>query len=178
MSDRHGITIIATGGTKQPYNADGAMKAARGFHGTASLLELIHKQEIARVPKGAGLDPEILNQIVGRAVSATVLEALALELVLKVRLSRAGVAVRKMHNHADLFAKLPASDKKDAEERYRARRHPAMRATLAEVLTYSANVFEDWRYMHEHHHVEASMGEMQRAFAALADSISLQTGSP
>jgi hypothetical protein len=125
------------------------------------------KQEMARVPKGTSLDPEILNQIVGRTASATALEALALELVLKVRLSRAGVPVRKMHNHADLFAKLPASDKKDAEERYQARRHPAMRATLAEVLTYSANVFEDWRYMHEHHHVQASMAEMQRAFEAL-----------
>jgi hypothetical protein len=169
---RHNITIVATGGTKQPYNADGAMKAARGFHGTAGLLEVIHKQELARLPKGTSLEPELLNQVVGRTASATVLEALALELVLKVRLNRAGVAVRRTHNHADLFAKLPASDKKDAEERYQAR-HPAMRATLSEVLTYSANVFENWRYIHEHHHVQASMGEMQRAFESLADSIAL-----
>src|SRR6266851_7928183 len=122
---RHSITIIATGGTKQRYNADGAMNAARAFHGTAGLLEGIHKQELTRVPKGASLDPEIINQLVGRTASAAVLEALAVELVLKVRLDRARIPVPKTHNHADLFANLPPADQKDTEERYQARRHPA-----------------------------------------------------
>ncbi len=48
-----------------------------------------------------------------------------------------------------------------------------MRATLAEVLAYSAPVFEMWRYQHEHPHVEASIGEMQSAFESLADGIPL-----
>jgi hypothetical protein len=165
---RSNLVNIVTVGTKQPFNAEGAMKAARGFHGTAALLEDIHKRE--RVfPKGTNFDLDMLNQLMGRVVSATVLEALALELVLKVRLNRAGVAVSKEHSHAKLFAELPETDKQEAEDRYQAQRHPAMRATLEEVLTYSANVFEKWRYLHEHPHVEASMGEMQRAFESLAD---------
>lgn len=167
---RHSITIV-TVGAKQPYNAEGATKAARGFHGTAALLEGIHKQELARVPKGASLNPDIINQLMGRTASATVLEALALELVLKARLDRAGLAVQRTHNHAALFAKLPASDQQQAEQRYQASRHPAMRARLKEALAYSAQVFEQWRYLHEHPQVEASMGEMQRAFEALAHGL-------
>jgi hypothetical protein len=152
------------------FNADGAMKGARGFHGTACLLEGIHRQEMLALKS---IDHEIINQLLGRTASVVVLEALALELVLKVRLHRAGIVVPRWHNHADLFTKLPPSDKKDAEERYQARRHPAMRATVAEALAYSAGVFEKWRYGHEHPNVEASIGEIQRAFESLADGISL-----
>jgi hypothetical protein len=147
------------------------MKVARGFHGTACLLEGILKQERARIVEHGRIDIETINQLLGRTASMVVLEALAVELVLKVRLDRAGITVARTHNHAKLFAKLPAADKKDAEERYQTRRHPAMRATLAEVLAYSAPVFEMWRYSHEHPSVEASLGEMQHAFDALADGI-------
>jgi len=151
-----------------PFNADAAMKVARGFHGTACLLEGILKQERLALKS---IDLETINQLLGRTTSMVVLEALAVELVLKVRLDWAGITVARTHNHANLFAKLPAADRKDAEERYQARRHPAMRTTLAEVLAYSAPVFEMWRYQHEHPSVEASLGEMQRAFDALAENI-------
>jgi len=147
------------------------MKAARGFHETAALLEKIHKQDLISVPKGTTLDVDIISQIMGRITSATVLEALALELILKARLNLAGLAVKRTHNHATLFAKLPSSEREQARQLYQASRHPAMRATLEEALAYSGQVFEQWRYLHEHPQVEASMGEMQRAFEALAHGI-------
>jgi hypothetical protein len=150
-----------------PFNADAAMKVACGFHGTACLLEGILKQERLALKS---IDLETINHLLGRTASMVMLEALAVELALKVRLDRAGITVARTHNHANLF-ELPAADRKDAEERYQARRHPAMRATLAEVLAYSAPVFEMWRYQHEHPSVEASLGEMQRAFDALAEGI-------
>jgi hypothetical protein len=46
-----------------------------------------------------------------------------------------------------------------------------MRATLAEALGFSAEVFKEWRYLHEYSSVQASMGEMQRAFRALAEGV-------
>jgi hypothetical protein len=45
----------------------------------------------------------------------------------------------------------------------------AMRATLAEALTASAQVFKQWHYMHEEYSAQAGIGEMRRAYAALAD---------
>jgi hypothetical protein len=116
---------------------------------------------------------------VGRAAGAVVLEALAVELVLKARLRRAGVLADKLktHDHKKLYKKLlniKQQEADEADQRYQSLRLPAMRATLAEALAYSAQVFERWRYMHEEEQrsgVEASMGEMQRAFMALADGM-------
>jgi hypothetical protein len=64
--------------TKQPFTAEAAMDTARGFYRTAALVEEIHMQQMA-VGHGA-------EDFIGRAASAIVLEALALELVLKARL--------------------------------------------------------------------------------------------
>ena len=50
-------------------------------------------------------------------------------------------------------------------------RLPAMRGTLEEVLQFSGDVFEKWRYMHEHSQVDVSMGELQLAFGALQDGL-------
>ena len=44
-----------------------------------------------------------------------------------------------------------------------ANRHSAMRETLAEVLDFSAQAFERWRY-HNEQPAETRLGEMQRAF--------------
>jgi hypothetical protein len=78
-----------------------------------------------------------------RVVSSAVLEALALELILKVRLNKAGIRIPKTHNHTALFEGLPALERQQAGQRYQTSRHAAMRPTIA------------------------SMGEMQRAFNAL-----------
>jgi hypothetical protein len=46
-----------------------------------------------------------------------------------------------------------------------------IRNALSDVLQFSDYAFVNWRYLHEVHHVEATMGEMQRAFSALADGM-------
>jgi hypothetical protein len=154
--------------TKQPFTAEAAMKAARGFHGTATLVEEIHRQQMADVRSIKIAKRTFL----GRAASAIVLEALALELVLKARLVAEGLPVDTTHNHATLFAKLPASVQQEAGQRYQASRHPTMEAkTLEEALLCSAPVFAQWRYLHEHQVVRASLGEMQHAFEALAHGL-------
>ena len=96
----------------------------------------------------------------------TVLEALALELVLKARLLQSGINPPKWHSHSDLFALLPEAEQQVAGQIYQANRHSAMRETLAEVLDFSTNAYERWRY-HNEQPAEGSAGEMQRAFDAL-----------
>lgn len=120
---------------------------------------------------GTPLEADMLTQVVGAAAGEVVLETLALELVLKVRLARSGIAVWATHNHSKLFAKLPAPDKAAAERRYQSRRHPAMSNTLEEVLAFSADQFVKWRYMHEHPNVTARNSEMQSAFTALVEGL-------
>ncbi len=152
-------------------NAEAALRAARGYHSTAALLERVHREEQASLKEGVNSTVDMLHEMMSRVVSSTVLEASAVELVLKVRLSQAGIPIPKTHNHANLFDRLPLSERKESGQRYRASRHPAMRATIEEALAFSADVFERWRYIHEHKWVEASMGEMQRAFNALAHDL-------
>jgi hypothetical protein len=171
--------------TQQPFNADGALKTARAFHAAASQLEAAGMQLHARIRRGEGLgpetpppgtvghplQPEMLIQVMGAASGAVVLQTLALELVLKVRLARSGIEPWRTHNHTELFAKLPPVEKTAAETRYQARRHPSMKQSLGDVLAASAELFEKWRYMHEHPTVTSHDTEMQRAFEALADGL-------
>ncbi len=171
MNDRNNITIVATGGQQGTFTAEVAMKTARGYHYAAGELEALHQQRIATVPQGIFLDPATIDRLVGRAAGAVVLEALALEIALKARLLRSGISfagLRDKHDHSALYALVPNIEKQEAEQRYQSTRHPAMRPTLAEALSFSAQVFKQWRYMHEHASVQTSMGEMQRAFVALA----------
>jgi hypothetical protein len=130
-----------------------AAAAARVFHAAAEQL----------VEVRADAD---LNETLGVMAGATVLEALALELVLKARLLRAGVKPPKWHSHSDLFALLPAAEQQDADQNYQANRLTAMRATLTAVLDFSANAFERWRH-HNEQPTGASLDEMQLAFNAL-----------
>jgi hypothetical protein len=170
MTDTNKITIVATGGQQGTVTAEAAMKTAWGYHYAAGELEALHQQQIGTVPRGISLDQDILDRLVGRAAGAVVLEALALEIALKARLLRSGIsfaALRDKHDHSALYALVPDVEKPEAEQRYQSARHPAMRSTLAEALSFSAQVFKQWRYMHEHSSVQSSMGEMQRAFAAL-----------
>lgn len=126
---------------------------------------------MASIKEGVPFTIDILNETMSRVVSSTVLEALALELILKVKIDRMGIKIPKTHNHADLFAELPAPERQQAGQRYQSSRHRAMRPTIEEALAFSADAFESWRYLHEHQHVEASMGEMQRAFNALVHGL-------
>jgi hypothetical protein len=104
----------------------------------------------------------------GTAAGAVVLDALALELILKARLLKAAIPLKYTHSHIDLFAKLPQSERTADEEEFRALLNiPMVRTTQTDVLAFSARAFKQWRYLHERHHVKASMGEMQRAFRAL-----------
>jgi len=116
------------------------------------------------------------DQGLGRAAGAVVLEALAIELVLKARLLRVGIThndifpFRDRHDHIKLYGHdgLSPAFRQEAEQRYKSSRRSAMRATLAEVLSCSANALSEWRYLHQKPFVQASLGEMQCAFDALS----------
>jgi hypothetical protein len=141
---------------------DSVAKAARVFHNAANQLEKVR----ADTKADTNIDSAYLEETVGMMAGATILEALALELVLKARLLGAGTRPPKWHSHSDLFALLPAAEQQDAEQIYQTDRQPAMRTTLAEVLDLSAKAFERWRH-HNEQLTEPSLGEMQRAFSSL-----------
>ena len=86
------------------FNATIALFAARGFHGTAQMLEEIHETTFGKVVEAF---PRWSRR--GVPISAVVLEALALELLLKVKLAQAGRPVPKSHDHSRLYADLPAA---------------------------------------------------------------------
>jgi hypothetical protein len=154
-------------------NVDAAMKTARGYHHAAGELEALDRQK-TRPGVQANIDLAYIEQLVGRIGAAVMLEALAVELVLKARLQRAGISfarLRDKHDHLALYALLPDLEKQEADRRYQSSRLSAMRATLSDALSYSAKVFVRFRYMHEQPSVEASLGEMQRAFKALAEGM-------
>jgi hypothetical protein len=175
--------------SKPPFDAVAALKTARGYHDSAALLENIRKEELAGLPRAepqitqgkgfyavgfahVGLDMDFLNRNQAYATSATVLDALALEIVLKVRLARAGLPIPRTHSHTKLFATLPAPERQAAEERYKAGGHPFRSVTLEAALAGSNDVFETWRYLYEEPAgVSASTGEMRRAFQVLAEGL-------
>ena len=141
---------------------DRAAQAARVFHVAANQLERLRSD----TKPDANIDTAYLDEMLGMLGGVTVLEALALELVLKARLLQSGINPPKWHSHSDLFALLPEAEQQVAGQIYQAHRHSAMRETLAEVLNFSAKAYERWRY-HNEQPAEASLGEMQRAFEAL-----------
>jgi HEPN domain len=145
---------------------DGAAKAARIFHVAATQLEELRSD----TKPDANIDTASLDEMLGMLGGVTVLEALALELVLKARLLRSGIKPPKWHSHSDLFALLPEAEQQVAGQIYQTNRHSAMRDTLAEVLNFTAKAYERWRYHHERP-AEASWGEVQRAFDALVASL-------
>jgi hypothetical protein len=149
--------------------SENILRVARGFLDTARELEATHRRETAPPPKGTTIDHAWVDRAQGRIVSATMLEALAVELALKARLINANIEPPNIHDHFKLFKKLPLEIRDQANKEYQSRRHPAMRKTLAEALAFSANVFVDWRYAYEHSSVRASAGEMLHAFAALTE---------
>jgi hypothetical protein len=58
-------------------------------------LEAAHQRALAVSPKGVGLDPNVLDHLAGTGAGATVLEAFAIELLLKARLLKAGIKPEK-----------------------------------------------------------------------------------
>jgi hypothetical protein len=138
-------------------NGDTIQKAAA----TARVFDSAAKQ-VAEVQAD-----EDLHESLGVMAGATIVEALALELVLKARLLRAGIDPPKWHSHSDLFALLPAAEQHDADQNYQANRLVAMRGTLTAVLDFSANAFERWRH-HNEQPTGASLDEMRLAFKSLA----------
>jgi hypothetical protein len=145
---------------------DRAAKAARIFHIAATRLEELRSD----TKPDANIDTASLDDMLGMLGGVTVLEALALELVLKARLLQSGIIPPKWHSHSDLFALLPEAEQQVAGQIYQANRHSAMRETLAEVLDFTTKAYERWRYHHERP-AEASWGEVQRAFDALVASL-------
>src|SRR5262245_42504328 len=134
--------------SRSSFSAEEATKVARRFHYIAGLLERIHLEEVEQVSKDRrGVTFDWLERSAAKTVSAIVLEGFAVELALKAQLRRAGRPLPKSHDHSLLFGNLPQKEQDEAEARYQAKRHPAMRPTLREALAYSADVFDKWRYM-------------------------------
>src|SRR5262249_15383902 len=126
------------------FTLEAIMKTARGFHHAAAELEASNRQKIR--PGQVGIDLAYLEQLMGRSAGAVVLEALAVELVLRARLQRAGISFAKLpdkHDHSALYALMPDLERQEADQRYQASRYRAMRATLAEALGFSALVFKE-----------------------------------
>lgn len=109
---------------------------ARALHSAACEL-------LARRPK---LDPDL---VMGRAAGGTVLEALAIELVLKERMARAGKNAMKTHRHDQLFKRLSLSEQENLRGRYASAPSDHFSSTLDDALAQSSELFEVWRYAHE-----------------------------
>lgn len=149
---------------KRPtFSYEAALQLARGYNMTAKHLELVHQAEV----KARKVRPIV--ETIGWVASTTVLQALALELLLKALVHRAGVGVPPTHHLVELFQLLPQGQRDAADARYAARGALTERKTLAEVLAYCDDAFATWRYLHEKPSVECSMGEMMRAFAVLQE---------
>ncbi len=169
-----------------------AAKNARGFHEAARVVDESF-QSMARVAGRESQSAGVMEQIVGQASAVAILDALALELTLKVRLHRAGKPVPATHDHRKLFEKLTDTEKHDLERRYAERRHlisrtnvvvtqsasgpggmtsvqpPASR--LEEALSRSGSVFVTWRYMFEHPVAIAYTSEMMVAYDVLQEGL-------
>ena len=120
------------------YTVDRAANAARVFHNAANRLEKLRGD----TKPDANSDTARLDETLGIMAGVTVLEALALELVLKARLLQSGIEPPKWHSHSDLFALLPEAQQQVAEQNYQANRHSAMRESLAEVLNLAHRYFK------------------------------------
>ena len=159
---------------KVPFDdakAVAAAKNARSFHAVASEVNESYQRSVARVA-GRGSQPaEVIEQIVGQVAAVALLDALALELTLKVRVHRAGKLVPATHDHCELFGELTDREKQDLEQRYAERRHPSMASTLEGALTKSASVFVEWRYMFEHSQPTAYTSEMQVTYDLLQEDL-------
>jgi hypothetical protein len=158
------------------FEASNAMDTARSYHAAAHLLEQHAAQTIAHlnVP-GIPLTLERVNQIGGEKAVPVVLHALALEIVLKVRLHLAKVPFKQFgrkHNHAELFAMLPEKEKQVLARRYAERRNHMFRSPiLLEALQWSGDAFIKWRYRYEWSSVDASVGEMLLAYDILQEGL-------
>ncbi len=153
------------------FNADTATQTACSFHAAANFLEERAAQTVARLRlPGTNLTSEHVQRIVGEMAVPVVLHALAVEVLLKVRLHLAKVPFGRKHNHADLFAMLPDREKKLLAERYAKRRNPMFRsATLEEALKWSGDAFVKWRYYYEWQSVDTSVGEMLLSYEVLLE---------
>jgi hypothetical protein len=109
----------------------------------------------------------------GESAVPVVLLALAIEIMLKIRINLAtGESVFRDHNHAKLFALLPDAERIMLEDRYKNnRKFPFTSTTLKDALEWSGNAFEKWRYRYEWNAVSVSQGEMVLAYNVLEEGL-------
>jgi hypothetical protein len=160
-------------GTQTPFDSASALEVARSFHSAAVSLEQVAAQTQACVRSGnLALTGEAMKQLLGEKSVPVVLHALAIEILLKVRLHRAGVKVRKTHDHDKLYANLPVAERKALSRRYvEQRRFPFKSQSLQAALEWSTDAFEKWRYRYEWQNVNASVGEMLLVYEVLSESL-------
>jgi hypothetical protein len=167
------------------FDADGALRIALAYDTAASHLRTTG----APVPLGTTPPADRAARALGQWAGMVVLEALAIELVLKVRVSRAGQPVEKTHSHSNLLVVLPAAERTELERRYQESNPPqssvaivnktptmlyqlsAPPDTLEKLLEASGSLFVKWRYMFQETVVEAPAEQMFHAFAALRSDL-------
>jgi len=148
-----------------------ATEAAHGFRNTARLIEEARRNKHADFSK-APLTVELVKEQVALGISATVLHALAVELILKTRIHRETGKAPRGHDLGKLFSTLPLGAQQEAQNRYDShRRFVAIHSTIQEALTRHASTFVEWRYPHERIHEGVSPMELDRAFLALAEGL-------
>jgi capsular polysaccharide biosynthesis protein len=126
-----------------------AASTARGFHVVGNDLIQVLLQPMA----SQSIPSEVAF---GRVAASAVLQALAIEIVLKAIAQKVGKPVINAHNHVTLLAALPADIQAACRAHYQARLEAAtvtdkasLIADLDGVLAVSATVFVEWRYLYE-----------------------------
>ena len=181
------------------FDADSALRVARGYHASAGYLEnaasqlqnqaqsagdMVNQTPPTHVTVATtqlviagkvviGIPTHLMWDHLGYATSAVVLEALALEIALKARLKHAGQDVPDEHDHSKLFSQLPQNERTDIQSRYQGRRLNGLMAdTIEDVFSESGKTLTNWRYVYERSEgVTARVGAMRYAFEALVDSL-------
>lgn len=155
------------------------MQSASGFRSAAQLLNVISASFLQENPSRdvtSELAAKKWDEMVGYMVSAVVLQAFAIELVLKALGGKCGIAAAKSHDLLKLFQGLPESEQVAANQTYLmlVSENPALSDTkrnLADLLKAHKNDFQEWRYQYEFRPTLISIGELDRAFCALQQRV-------
>jgi HEPN domain-containing protein len=158
--------------TTPTFDPTAAVDAANGFRKSALLLDESAHNERQNFHKTT-LTVDLVKANLALVISATVLHALSVELILKARIFlETGKAV-KGHELDKLFTKLPADAQQRAQKVYESSPfYWSLRPKIEEALTHHAATFVEYRYPHEQTQPDGiSPAELDSAFLALAEGL-------
>lgn len=121
-------------------------------------------------------DTSEIHNLLGTAFGSVMLQAFALELIVKALRYKHGLPQKKGpagHHLHDLFSDLPEPIKKKVVGAYAgnasARHYPS--TSLESLLKEYARAFEEWRYMYDYKPKNAALGELQVAFDTISGEV-------